>query len=195
MDFRLTEDHKLLQQSLREFARAAVAPGAAERDETCEFPASLRAQLAEMGLFGVCIPEKYNGAGMDVVSSCIAVEELSKACGATGVIVSAHNSLCVDPIMHFGSEQQKQTYLPKMASGEMIGCLSLTEPGSGSDAGAASCRADLHDDGWHINGTKCFVTNGKEAGVMVLIAVTDPDNPRHRTSAFIVPWSRRAALR
>ena len=186
MDFNLTEDHRLLQQSVREFAEEQVAPGAPERDEKSEFPDELRAALAEMGLFGICIPEQYQGAGMDTISSCIAVEEVSKACGGVGVIVSAHNSLCVDPILAFGTEEQKQKYLPKLASGEMIGCLSLTEPGAGSDAGAATCTAELKSDGWHITGTKCFVTNGGDDGVMVLIAVTDPQEKKRRMSAFIV---------
>jgi len=190
MDYELTEDQKLLRDSIREFAAGELAPVAAEMDKKEQLLDSVRRQLAELGLFGVCIPETYGGAGLDTVSSCLAVEEISKACAATGVVISAHNSLCVDPILTFGSEEQKRQYLPKMASGQMIGCLSLTEPGSGSDAGAARCRADLKPDGWHVSGTKCFVTNGREAGVMVLIAVTDPEEPRRRTSAFIVeqPW-------
>ena len=114
------------------------------------------------------------------------VEELSRACGATGILVSAHHSLCVDPILSFGTEEQKQKYLPKLASGEWIGCFSLTEPGSGSDAGAASCMAVEQGDNWVINGTKSFVTNGLQAHVVVLFAVTDADNPRRRMSAFIV---------
>jgi len=143
-------------------------------------------QLREMGLFGIAIPEEYGGAGMGTVASTIVVEEVSKACAGTGVLLSAHTSLCVDPIMRFGSTEQKKKYLPRMAGGELIGCLSLTEPGSGSDAGAATCRAELRGDGWHIDGTKIFVTNGKEAGVMVLIAVTDPNEPKRRLSAFII---------
>jgi alkylation response protein AidB-like acyl-CoA dehydrogenase len=123
---------------------------------------------------------------MGTVASTLVVEEISKACAGSGVVLSAHNSLCVDPILRFGTMEQKKKYLPRMASGEMIGCLSLTEPGSGSDAGAAACRAELRSDGWHITGTKIFVTNGKEAGVMVLIAVTDPEEPKRRLSAFIV---------
>jgi len=146
----------------------------------------LQQQLAELGLFGIAIPEKYGGAGMGTVASSMVVEEISRACAGTGVFLSAHNSLCVDPIMIFGSEEQKNKYLPKMAAGETIGCLSLTEPGSGSDAGAATCQAVLKDDGWHIDGTKIFVTNGREAGVMVLIAVTDPENPKRKLSAFII---------
>jgi len=186
MDFSFDEDHSLLQQQVREFAIKEVAKGAAERDQEAAMPESLQQQLAEMGLMGITIPENYGGAGMGTTASSIVVEEVSKACGGSGVYLSAHTSLCVDPIIKFGSEAQKQKYLPKLATGELVGCLSLTEPGSGSDAGAATCRAELKDDGWHITGTKIFVTNGKEAGVMVLIAVTDPDEPKRRLSAFIV---------
>lgn len=186
MDFELDDDHRMLQEQVRAFAFKEVAKGAAERDHVAAMPPELIGQLAELGLFGIAIPETYGGAGMGCVASTMVVEEVSKACAGTGVLLSAHNSLCVDPILAFGSEAQKKKYLPLMASGELIGCLSLTEPGSGSDAGAATCQADLRSDGWHINGTKIFVTNGREAGVMVLIAVTDPDEPKRRLSAFIV---------
>ncbi len=180
----------MLQQSLREFADEVVAPGAAERDLSAEFPDELRKRFAEMGLFGSYVPEQYGGAGMDITSYALIVEEISRACAASGVVISAHTSLCVDPLLHFGTDTQKQHYLPKLAGGEWIGCLSLTEPGSGSDAGAANCTAELKDDGWHINGRKCFVTNGKEARLMMLIAVTAPTEKKRRQSAFIVehPW-------
>jgi alkylation response protein AidB-like acyl-CoA dehydrogenase len=190
MNFELGDDHRMLQESVRAFAEEALAPGAAERDHQAQMPDSLIRQLAEMGLLGIATPTEFGGAGMDTVASTIVVEETSKACAGTGVFLSAHGSLCVDPIMTFGTDAQKKKYLPPMAKGEMIGCLSLTEPGSGSDAGAATCRAVLKDDGWHITGTKIFVTNGKEAGVMVLIAVTDPDEPKRRLSAFIVEKPR-----
>ncbi len=186
MDFSFDEDHQMLQQQVAEFAANEVAPGAEERDHESSMPDALRQQIAEMGLFGITIPQQYGGAGMGVVASSIVVEEISKACAGAGVLISAHSSLCVDPIMTFGTEEQKQKYLPGMASGTTIGCLSLTEAGSGSDAGAATCAAVLKDDGWHITGSKIFVTNGKEAGVMVLIAVTNPDEPKRRLSAFIV---------
>jgi len=190
MDYAFDGDHQLLAQQVREFALKEVARGAGQRDQEAAMPEGLLRQLADMGLFGIIIPEKYGGAGMGCVASSIVVEEISKACAGTGVLLSAHGSLCVDPIMTFGTEEQKKKYLPKLASGETIGCLSLTEPGSGSDAGAAACRAELKNDGWHITGTKIFVTNGKEAGVMVLIAVTDPEDEKRRLSAFIVekPW-------
>lgn len=186
MDFRLDEDHLMLQQQIREFAEAEVGPGAEERDQTAGMPRELIDKLAALGLFGIALPEEYGGAGMGCVASSIVVEELSRWCAGTGVLISAHGSLCYDPIQMFGTDEQRQKYLPRMAAGELIGCLSLTEPGSGSDAGAATCRAELKGDEWHINGTKCFVTNGKEAGVMVLIAVSDPDEPKRRLSAFIV---------
>jgi len=186
MDFELDEDHRMLQQQVRDFAFKEVAKGAAERDHDAAMPDRLREQLAELGLFGINIPDEYGGAGMGTIASSIVVEEISKACAGTGVLLSAHGSLCVDPILRFGTAEQKKKYLPGLASGATIGCLSLTEPGSGSDAGAATCRAALKSDGWHITGTKIFVTNGKEAGVMVLIAVTDPDEPKRRLSAFIV---------
>ncbi len=186
MDFQLDEDHRMLQQSVREFATKEVARGAAERDAEAAMPRELIEQLAGLGLFGIAIPEEYGGAGMDSVASTCVVEEVSRACAGTGVLLSAHTSLCVDPIITFGSTEQKKRYLPGLASGKLIGCLSLTEPGSGSDAGAATCRAERCEDGWRINGSKIFVTNGKEAGVMVLIAVSDPDEPKHRLSAFVV---------
>lgn len=186
MDFNFDDDHRMLQQQIREFAFREVAKGAAARDEEASMPEELLQQLRELGLFGIAIPEEFGGANMGTVASTMVVEEISKACGGTGVLLSAHTSLCVDPILRFGTTEQKKKYLPRMASGELIGCLSLTEAGSGSDAGAATCRAELKGDQWHINGSKIFVTNGKEAGVMVLIAVTDPDEPKRRLSAFII---------
>ncbi len=186
MDFEFDDDLRMLQEQLQDFATKEVAKGAAQRDQNAAMTPELITQLAEMGLFGIAIPEQYGGAGLGTVASSIVVEEISQACAGTGVLLSAHTSLCVDPILEFGSDDQKGEYLPSMASGETIGCLSLTEPGSGSDAGAATCRAELRDDGWHLDGTKIFVTNGKEAGVMVLIAVSDPDDPKHRLSAFVL---------
>lgn len=186
MDFRLTDEQRELQAAIRAFCDAEIAPHAAERDVNGCFEDGLVEKVGGMGLFGMYVPEQYGGSGLDVVSYIMAVEELSRACGATGILMSAHHSLSVDPILAFGTEVQKQKYLPKMASGEWIGCFSLTEPGSGSDAAAAKCRATETADGWVINGTKNFVTNGGEAHVIVLFAVTDPDDPRRRLSAFIV---------
>lgn len=186
MDFRLTDDQQTLREQLRRFCDEVIAPLAETRDREGRFEDGLIEKLAEMGLFGLYVPESYGGAGLDVVSYIMAVDELSRACGATGILVSAHHSLCVDPILTYGTEEQKRRYLPKLAAGEWIGCFSLTEPGSGSDAGAATCSAVEKSDGWHITGTKCFVTNGKEAHVVILFAVSDPDDPKHRMTAFIV---------
>lgn len=186
MDFRLNDDQIQLRDALRDFCANEIAPKAAERDEQGRFEDGLVAKLAEMGLMGLYVPEEYGGAGLDCVSYAMAVEELSRACGATGILMSAHHSLCVDPILHFGTDAQKQKYLPKLCSGEYVGCFSLTEPGSGSDAGAARCEAVEQADGWRITGTKCFVTNAAEASVIILFAVTDPAAAEHRLSAFIV---------
>ncbi len=186
MDFRLTDDQRQLQDALRDFCANEIAPRAAWRDEEGRFEEGLIPKLAELGLFGLYVPAEFGGGGLDIPAYIMAVEELSRACAATGILVSAHHSLCVDPILNFGTPAQKAKYLPKLASGEWIGCFSLTEPGSGSDAGAARCMATETADGWEINGTKCFVTNGHEASVVILFAVTDAAAPKHRMSAFIV---------
>ncbi len=186
MDFNLDDEQRQLLEAIRDFCEGEIAPKAEWRDREHRFEDGLITKLGEMGLMGMYVPTEYGGAGLDCVSYVAAVEELSRACAATGILMSAHHSLCVDPILNFGTEEQKRKYLPKLASGEWVGCFSLTEPGSGSDAGAARCMAVEKDDGWHITGTKNFVTNGAQAHVVVLFAVTDPDEPRHRLSAFIV---------
>ncbi len=174
-----------MRDAVRDFCTNEIAPGAEQRDHEGRFEEGLVEKVASMGLFGTYIPEQYGGSGQDIPTYLMTVEELSRACGATGILVSAHHSLCVDPILNFGTEAQKRKYLPKLASGEWIGCFSLTEPGSGSDAGAARCMAVERPDGWLLNGTKSFVTNGLQAHVIVLFAVTDPQSKR-RMSAFIV---------
>lgn len=186
MDFNLDDDQRQLVDELRRFCDGEIAPKAEQRDQEGCFENGLIEQLGEMGLLGLYVPTEYGGTGLDIVTYVVAVEELSRACAATGILMSAHHSLCVDPILNYGTEEQKQKYLPKLSSGEWIGCLALTEPGSGSDAGAARCMAVERDDGWHITGTKNFVTNGRESHVFLLIAVTDPDDKRRRLSAFIV---------
>jgi butyryl-CoA dehydrogenase len=186
VDFNLDDDQRQLVDELRRFCEGEIAPKAEQRDQEGCFEDGLIEQLGEMGLLGLYVPTEYGGTGLDVVTYVMAVEELSRACAATGILMSAHHSLCVDPILNYGTEDQKQKFLPKLSSGEWIGCLALTEPGSGSDAGAARCAAIEKDDGWHITGTKNFVTNGREAHVFLLIAVTDPDDKRRRLSAFIV---------
>jgi butyryl-CoA dehydrogenase len=186
VDFRFNDDQRQMRDMLRDFCNEQIAPKAEQRDQEARFEDGLIEMLGEMGLFGTYVPEEYGGTGQDVPTYLMTVEEVSRACGATGILVSAHHSLCVDPIISFGTEDQKRKYLPKLARGEWIGCFSLTEPGSGSDAGAARCMAVESDKGWLINGTKSFVTNGLQAHVIVLFAVTDPDNPKRRMSAFIV---------
>lgn len=186
MDFRLDDDQRQLQEAVRTFCDEQIAPKAAWRDENYAFEEGLIQKIAEMGLFGTYVPAEYGGAGLDVVSYLMTVDELSRACGATGILVSAHHSLGIDPILNFGNDAQKKKYLPPMAAGEKIGCFSITEPGSGSDAGAARCTAVERGDKWVINGTKCFVTNGLEADVVILFAVTEPTDSRRRMTAFIV---------
>ncbi len=184
--YELDEDHLLLRDSIREFARNVVAPGAMERDIKGEFPADIIRQLGEMGYQGICVPEEYGGAGMDALASALVVEELSYADASVGVINSVQNSLVIDPILKFGTDEQKKKWLPKMASGEWLNCFSLSEAGSGSDAGAMKCRAELKGDHWLINGTKLWVTNGSEAD-MVLLFVRTEDADRRNASCLVLP--------
>ncbi|MFO8057619.1 MAG: acyl-CoA dehydrogenase [bacterium] len=185
--FELTEEQKMIKDMTEDFAKNVVAPRAAQIDKSHEFPQDLVDRMAELGLMGVEVPEEWGGAGMDALSYAIAVEEISAACGSTGVILSAHNSLAIAPILEFGTDDQKEKYLKPLARGQQIGCLGLTEPSAGSDAAAIKTKAVLDGDEWVINGSKLFITNGKEAGVCVLFARTE-DDPSHRgISAFIVP--------
>ncbi|MCS5696706.1 MULTISPECIES: acyl-CoA dehydrogenase [Desulfofundulus] len=188
MNFMLTEEQELLRQTVREFAENEVAPKAAEMDETEEYDWSLWDKMAEMGLTGIPFPEEYGGAGMDNLSYAIAVEELSRVCASTGVLISAHTSLCSWPIYAFGTEEQKKKYLVPLAEGKKIGALGLTEPSAGSDAGSVKLSAVRDGDEYVLNGTKIFITNGGRADVYVIIARTDPDmSKKHRgTTAFIV---------
>lgn len=183
--YELGEDHQMLRDSIREFAREVIAPGAIERDIKSEFPRDIIRQLGEMGYMGICVPEQYGGAGMDSLASVIVVEELSYADASIGVINSVHNSLVIDPILKFGTDEQKQQWLPKMASGQLLNCFSLSEAGSGSDAGAMKCRAELQGDEWVINGTKLWVTSGAEADVILLFARTE-EGDRRNASCLLV---------
>ncbi len=183
--YELDEDHLMLRDSIREFARNVVAPGAMERDIKGEFPADLVRQLGEMGYMGICIPEEYGGAGMDALASVIVVEELSYADAALGVINSVQNSLVIDPILKFATEEQKRAWLPKMASGQWLNAFSLSEAGSGSDAGAMKCRARLDGDHWVVNGTKLWVTNGAEADAILLFVRTE-EGDRKNSSCLLV---------
>ncbi len=174
----------------REFAEKEVKPLAQEVDETEEFPRATVEKMAKAGFMGIPIPKEYGGQGCDNLTYAMCVEELSKVCGTTGVIVSAHTSLCCDPILTYGTEEQKQKYLPDLAAGRKIGAFGLTEPGAGTDAQGQQTKAVLDGDEWVLNGSKIFITNGKEADVYVIIAVTGTIEKRGRKqkeiSAFIV---------
>jgi butyryl-CoA dehydrogenase len=184
--YELDEEHAMLRDSIRDFARKVVAPGAMERDIRGEFPADIIRQLGEMGYQGICVPEAYGGPGLDALASAIVVEELSWADASVGVINSVQNSLVIDPILRFATEEQKRRWLPPMARGEWLNCFSLSEAGSGSDAGAMKCRAELRGGEWVINGTKMWVTNGAEADVILLFVRTE-DRDRRNASCLLVP--------
>ena len=192
MDFTLSKEHEMARTLFRDFAEKEVKPLAQEVDETEEFPRGTVEKMAKLGFLGIPIPKEYGGQGCDPLTYAMCVEELSKVCGTTGVIVSAHTSLCCDPILTYGTEEQKQKFLKPLASGEMLGAFALTEPGAGTDAQGAQTKAVLDGDEWVLNGSKCFITNGKEADVYIVIAVTDVvEDKRGRKkklfSAFIVP--------
>ena len=192
MEFKLNEDQQLMKDMFVEFTEQFVKPIAAELDEQERFPEELIPQLGETGLLGIPVAEEYGGAGADNMSYVLAVEEVSKACASTGVTISAHTSLCCWPIEAFGTEEQKQKYLPDLASGEKLGAFGLTEPGAGTDAQGQQTKAvfDEATNEWVLNGSKCFITNGKEADVYVIIAVTGKIEKRGRVqkeiSAFLV---------
>lgn len=192
MDFMLSEKHKMAQTLFRDFAENEVRDLAQEVDEEERFPKETVEKMSKYGFMGIPIPKEYGGQGCDILTYAMCVEELSKVCGTTGVIVSAHTSLCADPIMSFGTEDQKKKYLPDLASGKKIGAFGLTEPGAGTDAQGQQTKAVLDEDTheWVLNGSKCFITNGKEADVYIVIAVTGKVEKRGRMmkeiSAFIV---------
>lgn len=188
MNFELTEEQNLIRDMVREFAEAEVAPSAKVRDEEERFDRALMFdRLAELGLTGVVFPEEYGGAGADYISYAIAVEELSRVCASTGVTLSAHLSLCANPIYLFGTEEQKQQFLTPLAQGEKLGGFGLTEPSAGSDAGGTKTTAHKEGDHWILSGTKIFITNAGEAETYVVLARTDKEAQKHHgISAFIV---------
>jgi alkylation response protein AidB-like acyl-CoA dehydrogenase len=169
MDFDLSSEHELLRATVREFAEERVAPVAEELDREHRFPYDLVAELAELGLMGIPIPEKYGGAGADTLAYAIAIEELTRIDSSVAITVAAHTSLGTMPIFLFGSDEQKERWLPDLASGKRLGAFGLTEPGAGSDAGATQTRADLRDGQWIVNGSKIFITN---AGTDITWGVT-----------------------
>ena len=190
MDFTLSKEHEMARQLFKDFAEKEVKPLAQEVDEEERFPRETVEKMAKYGFMGIPVPKEYGGQGCDILTYAMCVEELSKVCGTTGVIVSAHTSLCIDPILTYGTEEQKQKYLPDLASGRKIGAFGLTEPGAGTDAQGQQTKAVLEGDEWVLNGSKCFITNGKEADVYIIIAVTGKVEKRGKIqkeiSAFIV---------
>ncbi|MCQ2080510.1 MAG: acyl-CoA dehydrogenase [Lachnospiraceae bacterium] len=191
MDFTLSKQHEMARQLFKDFAENEVKPLAQEIDENHRFPRETVDKLAKYGFLGIPVPKEYGGQGCDVLTYAMCVEEMSKVCGTTGVIVSAHTSLCVDPIMTYGTEEQKQKYAVPLAKGDKLGAFGLTEPGAGTDAQGQQTKAVLDGDEWVLNGSKCFITNGKEADVYVIFAVTGkiekkPGRFIKEISAFIV---------
>ena len=186
MDFQLTEEHVLIKNMVREFAEKEIAPRAEEIDATDQFPADIFKRMADLGLLGIPFAEAYGGAGGDYLSLLIALEEIARVSGSVAIILDAHTSLCCEPIYLFGTQAQKQKYLPPLVSGKKIGAFGLTEPNAGSDAGATRTRAVRDGDEWVINGQKLFITNGSIADVLVITAKTDPDKGTHGISSFII---------
>ena len=186
MDFRLSDEHKLLCEMYEKFAQNEVKPLAQEVDEEEKFPLETVKKLGRYGMMGIPFPKEYGGAGGDSLAYVMAVEELSKVCGTTGVVVSAHTSLCCSPIYEFGTESQKRKYLPKLRSGEYIGAFGLTEPGAGTDAAGQQTKAVLDGDHWVLNGTKIFITNAGHADIFIIFAMTDKSLGTRGISAFIV---------
>ena len=191
MDLDLTEEQQLLQKSVREFAEAEVKPHAKEIDETGHFPFDNFKKAAELGLTGVAVPENYGGAGMDHVSYAIVIEEISRVCASTGVILSVQNSLYCDPVLRFGTEEQKQKFLVPFARGEKIGCYALTEPQAGSNAAALTTKAVRKGDTYVINGTKAWITNGGAADAAIVYVNTQPEKGEKGITALVVEKGTR----
>ena len=186
MDFKLSSEHLMAQTLFSEFAENEVKPYASEVDETEEFPKGTVQKLQHYGFMGIPIPREFGGQGCDSLTYVLCVEELSKRCATTGVIVSAHTSLCCDPILKFGTPAQKEEYLKPLASGEKLGAFALTEPGAGTDAAGVQTKAVLEGEQYVLNGSKIFITNGKEADIYIIFALTDPSKGTKGMSAFIV---------
>jgi len=186
MDFALTDAQQMVRDMSRRFAEARIKPKAAELDERKQHPADIISQLGELKMMGMTVPEEYGGGGMDYVSYVLALIEISKACAATGVIVSVNNSLYCFPLMAYGTEEQKKKYLYPCASGQKLGCYGLTEAGAGSDAAGILTTAVKDGDGWVINGEKRFITNGNTASYCVMAAITEKGKGHKGISTFVV---------
>jgi len=187
MDLDLTDEQRLVQETARSFARDEVLPLAAELDRTHRHPKELVARMAELGLLGIAVPEEWGGAGLDNLSYVLAMEEVSRACASTGVVMSVNNSLVCDPLVKFGSDEQKREFLIPLASGKKLGCFALSEPEAGSDAAAQKTVARPDGDGWVINGIKNWITNGPVADVCILFTMSDRSKGAKGITAFILP--------
>ena len=186
MDFKLSKEHEMARTLFRDFAQNEVKPFAQEVDETEVFPRETVTKMQKYGFLGIDVPKQYGGQGCDSLAYVMAIEEISKVCATTGVILSAHTSLCCGPILKFGSEEQKQKYLVPLASGKKLGAFALTEPNAGTDAAGQQTKAVLDGDEWVLNGSKIFITNGKEADIYIVFAMTDKALGTKGISAFIV---------
>ena len=186
MDFELTDDQRRIRDVAREFAQAELGDKIAPYDERHEFAHAIVAKLGPLGFMGVLVPEEYGGSGLDYVSYALIVEELNRGDASVGITMWAHNSLCTNHIALFGSPEQKQRWLPRLATGEVLGAWGLTEPGSGSDAAALRTRAEARDGGWVLDGSKAFITNASVGGMAVVMARTDPEKKARGISAFVV---------
>lgn len=189
MDFALSEEHRLIQATVREFAAKEILPVAADLDHRPRFPAELIARAASLGLMGLTVPEEYGGAGLDGLANVIVQEELARASAGLQTIITVQNSLVCDPILRFATPEQKRRYLPRLTSGEWLGCYCLTEPEAGSDAMALRTRAELRGGQWVLNGRKLFVTNGLEAQLAIVYARSEPAPGARGISAFLVEKS------
>ncbi|UQD53617.1 acyl-CoA dehydrogenase [Bacillus methanolicus] len=185
MNLRFTEEQEMMRKMVRDFAQSKIAPFV-ENMEKGEFPRGILKKMGELGLMGIPVPEQYGGAEMDFISYIIAIHELSKVSATVGVILSVHTSVCTNPILYFGTEEQKKKYVPKLASGEYLGAFCLTEPSAGSDAASLKSRAVRDGDDYIINGSKVFITNGGEADVYIVFASTNPEAGAKGITAFIV---------
>ena len=186
MSFKLTEEQRMIQTMVRDLARSQFAPKAMERDRTKEFPADNLKKLGELGLLGMMVPPEYGGSGADTVSYVVALAEVAYACASTAVVMSVHNSIVCESILRSGTEEQKKKYLPRLATGEILGAFALTEPNAGSDPSRQTTKAVFEGDSYVLNGTKRFTTTGKNAGLIIVTAKTD-EEARHRgISAFLV---------
>jgi len=186
MDFELTDSQALFQQTARDIAEREIAPLAAKVDELAMFPREIVAKLGELGFMGIMVPQEYGGAGADAVSYVVALEEICRACASTGIIMSANNSLYCDPLLRFGTEEQKQRFLTPVASGRALGCFALSEPNAGSDAANQQTRARREGGGYVLGGTKNFISNALEADFAIVFAQVDPARGHKGIAAFVV---------